>query len=125
MPSDSYEENGGEVKTRIVKMSEIQKHPTKSLAAEDYIDPAYEAKVQANMDWMKADLTKAGLLGKGKRKPVRVSAKYERLNALAEIRDYLREILEKNYHDRTIPDPIREDFNLLAKHLGSVDGWCK
>jgi hypothetical protein len=45
----------------------------------------------------------------------------ERLNALAEIRDYLRERVG------IIPQGICDDFNILAAHLGASklsSSWC-
>ena len=42
---------------------------------------------------------------------------YKALNALAEIRDYMRETGQ-------IPDPICDDFNRVAKSLGADPDWC-
>jgi len=47
--------------------------------------------------------------------------KYEALNALAEIRDYLRG-LDAN---KEIPILIVDDFNIVARKLGAADHWCK
>jgi hypothetical protein len=44
-------------------------------------------------------------------------ANYKALNALAEIRQYMRE-------NGGIPDAIRDDFNQVAKSLGSSPDWC-
>lgn len=42
---------------------------------------------------------------------------YKALNALAEIRDYMRETSR-------IPDAIVEDFNQVATSLGGSPEWC-
>lgn len=44
-------------------------------------------------------------------------ANYKALSALAEIRDYLREI------NSPVPAPIVNDFNVVAKSLGGSEDW--
>lgn len=50
--------------------------------------------------------------------------RYDKLSALGEIREYLREVL-KAQGVPEIPQAICDDFNLLAKSLGvTYDNWC-
>lgn len=60
---------------------------------------------------------------------MKTSKKYEALNALANIRDYLRQLQHElgkanpEKHSQCVPLATVEDFNLVAKRLGADTGW--
>lgn len=56
---------------------------------------------------------------------MRTNKKYEALNALADIRDWVREHASTDAA-KYMPEALRKKFNLVAKRLGASEPetWC-
>jgi hypothetical protein len=56
---------------------------------------------------------------------MRINKKYEALNALADIRETMRNMIDAHPDDRKLSPEIVAKFNVVAVRLGAEADWAK